>query len=327
MVDLIVNELSFRLAAMSDPQPCAATPHEARTWMSLFVNTIRTAPISGAKRTIRMDNSLQLVTLSAGYTLADWRSDILVNRDERLYFASLAAKYPALDGTNEMIQERSGRMEVHFNGQTGLGLLAAVLMDGITLSLSSDPVWRTTRIPVIVTEITVGDQLEVAGRGVPNSSDALHWIEHTIWIENRQRADLTIGLELWSGRAALFPNLEFCGDTRRQIEALSGHERHFRWVIEALCKANVERGRWTSGEFPHHLLPGPASGESGPTLKNKEMLKQRMFSTPTGEPELFQFHMKNNSENQRIHYLFNSARQKLLIGYVGDHLPTATSKT
>jgi hypothetical protein len=40
----------------------------------------------------------------------------------------------------------------------------------------------------------------------------------------------------------------------------------------------------------------------------------------SGQWQMFEYHMKNNAENKRIHYLADEARRKLCIAYVGDHL-------
>lgn len=106
---------------------------------------------------------------------------------------------------------------------------------------------------------------------------------------------------------------------------MKGNERYFDWVLNALGAANREMSAWSDGEFPHHGLPGPASPESAQTMNRYG--DKRLFRTRNGQMRFFQHHMKYIGENMRVHYLVDPKRSRLIIGYVGPHLPTVLHAT
>jgi hypothetical protein len=134
---------------------------------------------------------------------------------------------------------------------------------------------------------------------------------------------ITSGSELIQQAPRVFPGIEFCPHAEKQIQTLSGSEKYFRWVVASLVKANEEIQVWDSGPFPHERLPGPASGESDSVKKRRDLMEKRRFMTRRGELLTFEHHMKHRGENIRIHYVVDQDRRLMLIGYVGEHLPTA----
>src|ERR1035441_6388567 len=101
MLEIVVNELSFR----DLNSRCSAAPdvYIARVWMSQLTGTIRTARQMGFGTTIRTEKGFAELELSPGYSLPQWRNDPAVNRDERLFFSSITAKFPHLDGVLDEI--------------------------------------------------------------------------------------------------------------------------------------------------------------------------------------------------------------------------------
>jgi hypothetical protein len=49
----------------------------------------------------------------------------------------------------------------------------------------------------------------------------------------------------------------------------------------------------------------------------------RTFVCPDGKKRLFSWHSKINYEKWRIHFIDAPAERRVLIGYVGRHLPLA----
>ncbi len=143
-----------------------------------------------------------------------------------------------------------------------------------------------------------------------------------------QRPSIRSGLDLIAQAARVYPKIEICEEAERQIRAMTGNEKHSRWVLDAFDAANRTMLAWNGGPFPHHLLPGPATPESGPVMDNPRLRAMRRFRTRGGKERLFEYHMKNRPENQRIHYLVDPRLSRLLmIGYVGGKLPTLSDPT
>jgi hypothetical protein len=146
--------------------------------------------------------------------------------------------------------------------------------------------------------------------------------------EPEQRPSIRNGLDLIAQADRMYPKIEICEVAERQIRAMTGTEKYFCWVLDALDTANREMLAWNGGPFPHHMLPGKPAPESGSVMNNRRLRAMRCFRTRRGEDLPFEWHMKHKAENQRIHYLVDPKRSRLLmIGYVGPHLPTPTYPT
>jgi hypothetical protein len=321
MLELVMNELSFR---QPNGNRCAAPDvHIAREWMSQLTGTIRTARQMGFGTTIRTERGFSGQELSPGYFLPQWRNDLAVNRDERILFSSMTAKSPHLDGVLDEVAETAELAEVFISGLQSAGLLATLLIDAIAVSWASHETWNTHLLMAQLRQLSIDGELIQNDVQIRHASVPEHWAHHRAWIEQEQMASVSDGEDLWAKSPELFPYLEFCGKSETQIRALTGSEKHFAWVVRCLTLANVQCSRWTVGPFPHFLLPGPATGESISVHNNRELRDLRVFRMLSGQWQMFEHHMKNNSENKRIHYLADHARRRLCIAYVGDHLPTA----
>ncbi|SPF54796.1 hypothetical protein SBA4_6610003 [Candidatus Sulfopaludibacter sp. SbA4] len=143
------------------------------------------------------------------------------------------------------------------------------------------------------------------------------------WILEPPSASIRSGWDLVNRAASLYPAVEICDGAKSQVLAMTGSEGHFGWVLKALAAANREMLAWVGGPFPHSKLPGPATGESYSVMASPQLRRMRCFTTRTGENLLFEHHMKHVGLNIRMHYRVDQDRRRLMIGYVGRHLPTA----
>ena len=327
MPDLIVNELSFRNLDGAETQCAAADVHMAKLWMSELVDTIRTARKFGLGRSIRTDRAFLSVELCRGYRLPQWRNDASVDRDERTFLSNLAARSPYLDGVVDEILDRAGRSEVRFQGHRAEGLLAALLLDGVCVSWASHEAWNTDWLLAQIGELSEDGYFDQIAKAFRHASRPSHWTAHAEWIEHKQKITVPDGAALLAQAAELFPRLEFCGGAPAQVRGLNGKERYFDWVIDCLFAADRECASWTSGEFPHSRLPGPATGESASVHSNPELKRRRMFGTLAGDLVMFEHHMKHLGENKRIHYCPDEGRRRVMIAYLGDKLPTGKYRT
>jgi hypothetical protein len=327
MIDLVINELSFTRIASAEGTCAGADPHEAKCWMTQFINVLRSARTLGLGRTLRTHEAFLTAELAPGYGLFQWRNDPTGNRDEHRFFGTIAARSPHLDGLIDAVQQSAERSEVRVHGRPATGLLAALLLDAIAISWPSDDLWNTSSLLVQYQRLSDDAELEESDTSIPHASHPDHWEAHRDWIESKHKNEIVSGIELWEKREQLFRHLEFCGDAPAQIRALSGNEAHFRWVVECMFAAEQECAQWNDGEFPHARLPGPASGESRSVHDDPELRKHRMFETLLGQTVMFEHHMKNRAENLRVHYRADSARRIVMVAHVGDKLPTAKYRT
>jgi hypothetical protein len=246
-----------------------------------------------------------------------------VDHDERLYFKRVVTYAPYLVGVRHEVQEQKIASEVYVGSRSALGLQAAVLMKGIALSWGSAEIWIAARLTATLSELRSDGEILSSTIEVPNVSIDEHWDLHKEFITAAQLSGIVDGPSLLKRIGESLEHIELCGDTPKQIRELTGSERHFAWIVRSIWSANDQCADWKSGDFPHSLLPGPATGESSSVHNNPELRQMRVFTMQSGERVMFEHHMKNASENQRIHYLADKKRKKILIAYVGTHLPTA----
>jgi hypothetical protein len=232
-----------------------------------------------------------------------------------------------LDGVVDEILDRAGRSEVRFQGHRAEGLLAALLLDGVCVSWASHEAWNTDWLLAQIGELSEDGYFDQIAKAFRHASRPSHWTAHAEWIEHKQKITVPDGAALLAQAAELFPRLEFCGGAPAQVRGLNGKERYFDWVIDCLFAADRECASWTSGEFPHSRLPGPATGESASVHSNPELKRRRMFRTLAGDLVMFEHHMKHLGENKRIHYCPDEGRRRVMIAYLGDKLPTGKYRT
>ena len=314
MVEGVVNELSFRKA---DEFKDLVFPdaNTARIVLSGFVQCIS----EGLRRrlivALRTDESFPWLDLAPGYSLAHWRNDSRVNRDERALFRSFLTATPYLSDTDKDIQFRQTR---------AAGLSSCRVRDAIAISLDSEDIWNCISLPAQLLTLSEDGELRSTMIEVRNVTRIEHWDSHAEWIRAKLLSDVTTGAKLLEHATVLFPNLRFGLLATKQLSVLNGSEHHFAWIVSALSRAEGEVAKWDGGMFMHARLPGPASGESQTVRESPRLNQLRIFETSRGKYAFCEYHMKQRGENQRIHYLLDEQERKMQICYVGQHLETAT---
>jgi hypothetical protein len=252
--------------------------------------------------------------LCFGYGITEWGNDQRVNRDERIFFRRLVTAYPYLT---------RGDQEVFLGRWSSLGLACCIVCDGLALSWASNEVWDNAVLPVRIESLGTDGLIATDGGEVKNIAKVDHWQRHAKSIRTKLIEEIQSGEQLMANAPRAFPHLEFCQSAAEQTVQFRGTERSFKWLVSALMDAEVEAAEWNGGPFPHERLPGPATGESRTVHDDKALRRMRFFTTRDDRSLMFEYHMKNNSENLRVHYLFEPDRGTVMIGYVGPHLPTA----
>lgn len=95
-------------------------------------------------------------------------------------------------------------------------------------------------------------------------------------------------------------------------------------VIKALLELQNCCKNWNEGYFSVQGYALEESGESEPTLNKYR--QERIFVCPDGKERLFERHIKLRLCNWRIHFIAEKPG-KLIIGYIGRHLPTVNYRT
>ncbi|MFH7025441.1 MAG: hypothetical protein ACHBN1_08540 [Heteroscytonema crispum UTEX LB 1556] len=316
-LEIVFNELSL--------QTPAAEINTARLWMEELINTIRSVkPPSGFKRKLRTKSDFNYSLLAPNYRLLQWRNDPDIDQEKRRFLRTLQDKNdPPLPDIAD-----SG-VEVRYKQQQAIGLYYAFVFNSLAISLQSDPQWNVNRLKVEVITLDELDEEEfiTTNESVLHVSCCKHVEEHYNWIQAFQERifqEVSDGLEVWNRREELFPNLEFCDAVRKQLEDIRTGQLELQHVVNILFKLQKCSQNWDSGYFNLDGYSIEESGESRPTLDKYS--KERTFRCPDGEERLFERHVKLRSCNWRIHF-FPVKPGKVIIGYVGRHLPTVKYQT
>jgi len=113
------------------------------------------------------------------------------------------------------------------------GLCAAVLVDGLAVSLLSTEEWNVPTVRVEKSWIE-GEDIETCDLEVLHAGRTAHIEEHVSWRQRLQVPAPANGTPLWGQRGALFPSLDFCCSVEDQIKGLGGDGRPFRAAMRGL---------------------------------------------------------------------------------------------
>lgn len=322
--DLILNELSLRNPASNE--------QIAQQRMSEFIKTIKAIKAQGVRVNLRTKNNFHTIILARDYPIRRWLNN--ASEVERVFIKTLATKTPfSTDIANSEIQDienNASLSEFIYQGELAIGLGVAHVLNTIAISFLSEECWDCSRLEI---EFRWFDEEngQLVNKSkiveVIHASRSDHVQEHVNLIQQikeRIRQGVDDGVELWQRREELFPNLEFCDAVRRQLENILTGQLELQPVVNTLSQLQKCCENWNYGYFNLDGYPIEESGESKPTLDRYK--KERTFLCPDGQERLFDRHVKLRFCNWRIHF-FAQKPGKVIIGYVGRHLPTVKYRT
>ncbi|MBS9388207.1 MAG: hypothetical protein HEQ33_04605 [Dolichospermum sp. WA123] len=313
-LEIVFNELCL--------QTSSTDINTARQLMTDFINTILAIKTpSSCKKKLRTQSNFNNLQLAPNYLLVQWRNDQDVDIDARRLIRSLQDKNdpPLPDIADPEIQ-------VTYQGQNTIGIYYAYVNNSLSISLQSEPQWDTSILEVEVTRINEDeeDPLIITNDIVKHASCITHGREHTDWLEEGFKINIENGNEIWNRKEELFPNLEFCDNVSKQLKNIQYRQLELAPVYKTLIELQKCCQNWKSGGFSVTGYPLDESGESEPTLNKYG--QERLFTCPDNEERLFERHIKLRFCNWRIHF-FPLKPGKVIIGYVGRHLPTVNYRT
>lgn len=315
-LEMVLNELSLNAPAKDIPT--------ARQWMLDLLRTLRAAVKCGVPRVLRTHREFQGTLLAPDYPLAAWRSDNNVAREERLYFKSLTTKAPFLADLPE-IESNILAFEFTHNGEAAQGLGTAFLLEALAISVRSGSRWESNQIELEVKRLAEDADLITENVLVFHASHPDHERSHDTWIQKRLQTSVRDGTDMWDRRVSLFPALIFCDSVCRQVQGLQARDPMLRAVVKRLLEMETYCKDWNEGPFNPDDLPSKASTESVSTLQ--QYGAERTFRCPDGEERVFSWHVRLTPGAWRIHFFPKTEERKIIIGYIGSHLPTVSDPT
>ena len=319
-VSLVFNELSLLCPAPNR--------HTAREWMTELTKTLKTA-VDHDVTVLRMRDNFGDLLLSPNYPMQAWFDDGRVSPEERLFVLTFTTQYRFIRPYDEDLrndqefQSRKLLFEGKFKGRKADGLGHSFLLNGLALSILSDSSWDTPWIELDCEEIDLETgELEETRERIRHVSRPRHVSnDHSAWIDDQSRAGVRTGSDFLHIAPVRFPGLEFCDEARKQIEALTESSMHLPRVKERLFELGYLSNEWKQGNFNYRQIHN-SSDESSSTMGRYG--HQRRFLCPDGQRRTFRWHLKGLPLMWRIYIWADAVDRKLLVGYVGKHLETAT---
>lgn len=321
-LDIVLNELSLQ------PAPVAATERMAKQLMATFVHTLLTATRLGLNRTLLTHQDINYIDISAGYPIARWRNDLEVDIEARRYFRTLATKAPYIDSVDDPEKrERLQLRQVNYDGRTAQGLGCALILDTLSVSLASRQDWGAHRLRVTVERLEDDGNLVEDFDEVAHACSPVHVEQNRSWLEERQKSEVFQGKELWQQRGSLFRSLEFCAGVEDSIVGLGSSDELFLQIRKKLFQLEMFCQEWTEGPFDETRIPFKVTPESKPTLDTKKYRAMRTILCPDGTRRVFSWHGRLTPGNWRIFLFPLESTRRLIVGYIGEKLPTVEYPT
>ena len=319
-VSLVFNDLSLRCPAPDK--------HTARKWMTEFVRAPKAA-VDHDVTVLRMRDNIGDLILSPGYPMHAWFHDNRVSRDESDFVLIYSTQYSFIRPYDEDLRDNSEFQSVRnlfegkFRGEEAEGLGFAHLLNGLAFSILSEPCWDAPLLDLDCEEVDPeSEELKEYRENLRHVSRDRHISEdHSAWIEERIRDGVRTGSDLLRVATARFSKLVFCDNARNQIEALTARSMQLPRVRERLFELGHLSNEWEQGNFNYRQIHN-SSDESPSTMGRYGY--QRKFVCPDGRSGTFRWHLKGLPLMWRIYIWADPVKRKILIGYVGKHLDTAT---
>lgn len=257
--------------------------------------------------------------LCEGYTVSDWvyeKDD--ANIELKRFFKSGCSKKPYVENHLDTSGFDGDFVEYLFNGQSVLGMALAHIWSSPVLSIASAGVFLSEHFDV-VRHVLNGESIDESLFAIVNFCDPAMVDAKKQNLRNLLREGVNTGNDIIEKSHYAFSRLDFCASARVQMRALRGDEpffddikRHLGVVNDTICDI--------SGGFRPVAIDYAAT-ESERVMNNRRCKESRMFRCPDGISRAFWAHSKIQAYNKRIHMIPDVEARRVLIGYVGDHLP------
>jgi len=301
---MVFNELPC-----SEPHPLELVD----TAMGVFVRLL--------DRVSRLRNDAVLVSgaylkdmeLAPGYYFADWAHQPR-HIDLARAIRSLRQRAPFSD----VLPPGAGEgVDYFWEGRPARALGAAHLLEGLLVSVLVDDRWDVSWVRAdrqILVELDDGeaDVRDADPVDVRHAATAEHLKSHEDWIKQYGLPDLRHGDEIWDIRQALYPNLQFLPNVRRQL-----HDLTWEWVVPVALE--LRRIDDAIADWNPQIRPLPIWRSL--VTPEHEMRKQlTRFTDLDGVERVFDWHGRFTPGKGRIHFRLIAEERKARIAYIGSHL-------
>lgn len=309
--------------------PCPEWPPGER--LRGLARTLSAFDDLGAPRVLRAVRDAPDRDIGGGLGLRQWCFDRATDRDAGRLVASRLGKLAAIDGPGGLyaLAEGDGVVEARAGEAAVQGLGLAALVDGLVAALgrAAAPAGGPVAVSLAILD-DAGERaetLELQRFVLPAEVEAQRAV-----LQERVDRSVRDGGDLVRRVAELYPRLRLGPRAAQQLGELRGSETVFRQLLRHLRALDRAAAAWSPGA---PFEPGGItfSVESQATLSDGALGPLRDFPPPAGfEPRRWSLHTKlTGGAGARLYFRPEATDRGpvVLVGYFGEHLPTALHRT
>lgn len=273
-------------------------------------------------RTDQKDYHWSALNYSATFSFGDWLNNGL-STEERLNIKSIMSKIacPINPEAKKILSKCIFVMEEDDTITTdALGIAAS--FDVPSLSFPSHDRWQKPTLRILQMTADACNLIEI--KNICTVSQASPFFD-------KARSKLEANTKFFKKLVAVgnpnFPNLIFSSEALKTLHHNLEIPLYQEQIIHILRKLDegiqntnslIELSEYSGLEI---------SGESSATMENPKYSKKRIFTHPELGAIKFATHVKNFPNAKRMHIHLDFEKQKICIGYFGNHLPTSSDPT
>lgn len=288
-----------------------ATLQEADEAVSEFIDMLRKINEWRSGTILISEVPFKKLEVIPGYHIAQWGNKS-INKDAWRRLQRFRDRAPF---GSVLSAEIANESEYFYNGQQGLGLAAAHLLNGLLVSFKLDPAWDRTSIRVgrtLLIEVESGE-LDLSEEVVDliHAARCAHADHHEEWIKQVGLTDLASGQEIWEARDDFYPALRFSPRVERDLRNLPPW--WVRSVVLELKRINQSISLWKPEISPEPTWHSYITPESQTRIKKGYV----DFEDLDGVVRTFSLHGRFTPLAGRIHFLLVASNRTATIGYIG----------
>ncbi|MFD5244602.1 hypothetical protein ACFWIW_08665 [Amycolatopsis sp. NPDC058340] len=296
---LCLNELSCATVLQADQVDKA---------MREFVGALKQARVVRPGSVLLSPERLPSVELAAGYPMARWANDAR-NKDLWRLIRSMQARAPV---TFDELSPPEDELEYLHKGRAARGLGVAHLVEGLAVSLPTEPDWLAERVTMTRNMLVTDGDLAEDQVDIPHASAQNHVLVHESWLARGGLTSIGTGSALWEARAEYFPSLNFLPRVEDDLGRLPAD-----WLVPVrtrLIEIQEALAAWTPRNEAVPLW------RSKITTEHEQRRRLCEFTDLDGEVRVFDMHARFTPRAGRLHFRLRREEQAATVAYIGSKL-------
>lgn len=312
-IEVFLNDLSLP----SGPVPLEAACDHLRS----IVSSLRQLKKIDGDVFLNSNVGLNAISLGEGHSIAALRNSQLCV-EEGQFLKRLQDRSPfdqVIGATGEqdfaLTEFKISNPDGDFDGEIAEALGLSWALDGISLSIETHAIWRSTPVRLMRYELSdeTGEICEIAVEA-RNLTATIGTLPFEEFLRRPPPPVAVDGGDLWARRAELLPNLIFLPRVRSQLESLMAGDRVLAAAIRRLVDIDASIGAWAKSgtampQWTCYMRP------ESETRINKGLVT---FTDADGMTAVYSDHADFGPAEGRIHILLKTEPTRhAVVGHVG----------